>query len=126
MGMGGGCERSQAPFHSWLRGDTTGAGRLLFSWLSGSSADSYHAILAAVKIYRRPRKSAASVTSHVPQVTFLQLLYSYRQLAALRPVSHHRHHKTHVMMHFHNTEDETRSAPKLNFHKSAVGCGIRG
>lgn len=92
MVIGGGCERSQAPFHSWLRGDTTGAGRLLFSWLSGSSADSYHAILAAVKIYRRPRKSAASVTSHVPQVTFVQLPYSYRQLAALRPVSHHHHY----------------------------------
>lgn len=40
-------ERSQAlarpPPNSWLRGDTTGAGRLLFSWLPGSSADSYHA-----------------------------------------------------------------------------------
>lgn len=67
-------ERSQAPFHSWLRGDTTGAGRLLFSWLSGSSADSYHAILAAAKIYRRPRKRAPGVTSHVPQVTFVGLV----------------------------------------------------
>lgn len=41
-------ERSQAPggpppFHSWLKGDTKGAGRLLFSWPSGSSEDSYHA-----------------------------------------------------------------------------------
>lgn len=103
----GGCERSQAPLNSWLRGDTTGAGRLLFSWLSGSSADSYHAILAAVKIYRRPRKSAASVTSPVPQVTFVQLLYSYRQLASLRPVSHHLHYMTHITMQFHITEDET-------------------
>lgn len=83
--LGGGrlSERSQAPFHSWLRGDTTGAGRLLFSRLSGSSADSYHAILAAVKIYRPPRKRAPGVTSHVPQVTFVRLVYGRRECGSV-------------------------------------------
>ncbi len=59
-------ERSQAlggpaptSFHSWLRGDTTGAGRLLFSWPPGSSADSYHAYrlnLKASSMINTPQK----------------------------------------------------------------------
>lgn len=76
-------ERSQALFHSWLRGDTTGAGRLLFSGLSGSSADSYHAILAAVKIYRRPRKRAPGVTSPFPQVAFVWLVYGRHECSSV-------------------------------------------
>lgn len=76
-------ERSQARFYSWLRGDTKEAGRLLFSWLSGSSADSYHASLGAVKIYRRPRKSAPGVTSNVPWVTFVPLVYGRRECGSV-------------------------------------------